>query len=95
MLDIYPHQIISIEVISPGNLGLSNLDPRITALHENDILSNGAVNNTFSDFGERSNWIKQQYLKMYSVANSELPVLILDADTFLNRAIFLFGNEEQ
>jgi hypothetical protein len=94
MLDIYPQQIISIEVICPAKLILSNLDPRITSLHENDFLGNDVVNKSFSAFGERSNWIKQQYLKMYTVANSDLPVLILDADTFLNRPIFLFGNEE-
>jgi hypothetical protein len=94
MLDIYPQQIISIEIISPSRLVLSDLDARITSLHENDILGNDIVKRSFLAFGERSNWIKQQYLKMYSVANSDLPVLILDADTFLNRAIFLFGNKE-
>jgi len=94
MADLYSKQIISIEVISPGELDLFGFDSRIISINENELISNGLVRDLIKDFGERSNWIKQQYLKMYSVANSDVPVLILDADTFLNRPIFLFDINE-
>ena len=94
MADLYSEQIISIEVISPGKLDLSGLDSRIITTDECEIMSKGLVRDLIKNFGERSNWIKQQYLKMYYVANSDVPVLILDADTFLKHPIFLFSTNE-
>jgi hypothetical protein len=94
MAGLYSEQIISIEVISPGKLDLSGLDSRIISTDECEIMSNDLVRDLIDNFGERSNWIKQQYLKMYYVANSDAPVLILDADTFLNHPIFLFSTNE-
>lgn len=41
----------------------------------------------------RRNWIRQQYIKTQIVFNSELPVLIVDADTFVLQKFLWFSSE--
>ena len=39
-------------------------EKEISLINENDYLDNQAVVQACIQFGERSNWVKQQYLKM-------------------------------
>ena len=91
MLNLYPSQIRSVKIITQEPTETKGIDPRISLIHEVLLLQNQMVLKTCSSFGERSNWIKQQYLKMKYVSDSDIPVLIIDADTFLSRQIFLFS----
>lgn len=93
ILKIYPTQIISVDILTPVDIKIHNLDSRIRIVNEVEYLGNEAINNSIMKFHDRSNWIKQQYLKMKYVSSSELPILILDADTFLNKPIFLFDDQ--
>ena len=91
-LDLYPTQIVSIDIVAQNVPSQMNLDSRVAILDENQFLTNKRISSTLKSFGDRSNWIKQQYLKMKYVADSDLPVLILDSDTFLKQHIFLFDD---
>jgi hypothetical protein len=91
MLALYPRQILSIEIITQDAQKQGKSDSRILIVDEDSFLSNHKVVETFNAFGERKNWVKQQYLKMKYVAKSDMPILILDADTFLVQPIFLFS----
>jgi hypothetical protein len=91
MLELYPSQIFSIEIITQDAQKQGKSDSRISIVDEDSFLSNQKVVETFKAFGERNNWVKQQYLKMKYVAESDMPILIIDADTFLVQPIFLFS----
>lgn len=91
MLALYPRQIVSIEIITQDAQKQDKSDSRILIVDENSFLSNQRVIETINVFGERKNWVKQQYLKMKFVAKSDMPILIIDADTFLVQPIFLFS----
>ena len=91
MLALYPRQILSIEIITQGTQQQDKSDSRISIVNEDIFLNNQKVVETFKAFGERKNWVKQQYLKMKYVANSDTPIFIIDADTFLVQPIFLFS----
>lgn len=93
IIKIYPTQVAAVDIVTPVDMTIQGLDPRIRIVNERIFLGNKAINNAISKFNERSGWIKQQYLKMKYVSNSELPVLILDADTFLKQPIFLFDDQ--
>ena len=95
MLKLYPVQIQAVSIITQNPVDENCADSRISLINENDYLENQKVIKTCLQFGERSNWVKQQYLKMRFVSESPLPVLILDADTFLKSDLFLFSNELQ
>ncbi len=92
LLEIYPSQIMSIDIVTPSDLGVQQIDKRIRVRNENYLLTNLQVTQAIKKFRNRSNWIKQQYLKMKYVENSDAPVLVIDADTFLTRPIFLYGD---
>jgi hypothetical protein len=91
LLALYPHQILSVEIITQGAQKQNESNSQILIVDEDSFLSNHKVVETFNAFGERKNWVKQQYLKMKYVAESDMPILIIDADTFLVQPIFLFS----
>jgi hypothetical protein len=95
MLALYPVQIQAVHIITQGPFEKMAFHSRISLINENDYLDNRAVVQACLQFGERSNWVKQQYLKMKFVSESQLPVLILDADTFFKKDFFLFSTELQ
>lgn len=93
LLALYPSQIPSIDIVMPGSHAQNKLDSRITFVDESKYLQNSEVLLTLKGFNDRANWVKQQYIKMKYVSESECPVLIIDADTFLTRPIFLFSDQ--
>jgi len=95
MLALYPVQIQAVHIVTQGSFEKNTVDPRISLINENVLLGNQKIIDACLQFRERSNWIKQQYLKMRFVSGSYLPVLILDADTFLKKDFFFFSNEFQ
>ena len=95
MLMLYPVQIQAIHVVTQGPVSKRKVNSRISLIDEGDYLDNPAIVKTCLQFRERSNWVKQQYLKMRFVSESRLPILILDADTFLRSPIFFFSDEFQ
>lgn len=94
MLNLYQSQIRAVIIITPNPPQVSNLEQKIQLIDEGAFLQNTEIVKACDSFGERSSWIKQQYLKMRFVYDSDLPVLIIDADTFLVRGIFLFSDQE-
>jgi hypothetical protein len=93
IIKLYPTQVAAVDIMTPVDMTIQGLDARIRIVNEINFLGNKAVNNSILKFHERNSWIKQQYLKMKYVSSSELPVLILDADTFLKQPIFLFDDQ--
>lgn len=95
MLALYPVQIQAVHIVTQGPIEKQAAHSRISLIDENDFLENRAIVKACLQFGERSNWVKQQYLKMKFVSRSIVPVLILDADTFFKKDFFLFSTELQ
>ncbi len=95
MLSLYPVQIQTVHIVTQGPVDKRADDSRISLIDENDFLENRAVVKACLQFGERSNWVKQQYLKMKFVSRSLVPVLVLDADTFFTKDFFLYSSELQ
>lgn len=91
LLTLYPSQLISIDIVMPEHNAVHNLDSRIFIVNEEIYLQNPKVRATLNRFRDRANWVKQQYIKMKYVSDSNSPVLIVDADTFLKHPIFLFS----
>ena len=71
------------------------ISQEIQILTDGDLLQNRKVVDCLKQFGLRASWMCQQYFKSLIVHCAELPVLILDADTFLvNRLAWLSeGNQ--
>lgn len=59
----------------------------IKVVTDGELLWNPKIINCLNKFGSRASWMRQQYLKSYMVHAARNPVLILDADTFLVKAI--------
>ena len=89
-------EIISVDLIvpklsikNPALLDLANSKVKIRLINEEDVLDTKTIENVFStSFPGREKWCLQQFLKLYSVLESETDFsLVIDADTILLRKI--------
>jgi hypothetical protein len=67
----------------------------IEIVTDSELLQNPKIIKCLDKFGSRASWMRQQYLKSYMVHAAKTPVLILDADTFLIRALSWHSSSKQ
>ena len=95
LLTLYPKLIMKINIITNSQRVQLGMDSRISIIHEATLMNSNLALSTINRFGARKNWVRQQYLKMKYVSLSSSPILVIDADTFLTRPIFLFEGTKQ
>jgi len=95
LLTLYPELIMEISIITNSQRVPLDMDSRISVVHEATLMNSNLALSTINRFGTRKNWVRQQYLKMKYVSLSTSPTLVIDADTFLTKPIFLFEGKTQ
>jgi hypothetical protein len=91
LFEIYGDSITNVTVLTPNVK--TEIVTRIRSFksvvveHE-EIYIGESLSKTIQKFKrDRHSWLKQQYLKSKFVYDARVPVLILDADTFINKRI--------
>lgn len=94
MKRLYGERISGVTVVTQ-EYPISDIQPGIEFLTDGELLRNQKVIDCLKKFGTRASWMRQQYIKSLIVHQSEMPVLILDADTFLVKPLVWHSENHQ
>jgi hypothetical protein len=79
---LHGEQVVKTTIVSQKSHSEASRD--LLFLTDEELGISEEISKVLGIFGDRGNWMKQQYLKSKFVHRAENPVLIIDSDTFLN-----------